>query len=176
MCSAKYIMFMLSPDSDTTLPSSTQVLHRQGNCAPANHAVTHFLGRQSQAVNDGDTLPRVVKSHFLEKQNEDGERKRLVRVIKLISVIVRPRTVFSLLLWLFQKDSLNFPSWSKKRFYKCQLFCSNNEAILGITIHFLSKQNPNLSVTWAESMVSKKRAPAECSEAFILAVFPPSLL
>lgn len=37
-------------------------------------------------------------------------------------------------------------------------------------------QNPNLPVTWAESTVSKKRAPTECSEAFILAVFPSSLL
>lgn len=52
------------------------------------------------------------------------------------------------------------------------VFCSNKEAILGIIIH----TKPQSFSYLAESMVSKKRAPAECSEAFILAVFPPSRL
>lgn len=95
-------MFMLSPDRDTPFPAAhrycTDKDTEAQRYAPASHAVTRFLGLQSQAVSNGDTLLCVVKSHFLEKQNEDGERKILVRVIKLISVIVRPRTVFSLLL------------------------------------------------------------------------------
>lgn len=35
-------------------------------------------------------------------------------------------------------------------------------------------QNPNPPVTWAEPVVSKKRAPTECSEVFILDDFLPS--
>lgn len=110
--------------------------------------MTCFLQLQSQAVNHDDMLPCFVKSHFQKEQTEIGERKWLVRVTKLISVIARPRTVFLLrnysgrMVWIYLLHQRN-------GFYKYQLFCSNEETILGIIVHTKSQSSSYLGSLWS---------------------------